>query len=154
MAGAAGARLVVLVGGELIQPQHQQDAEGHAHYHHGGGEKAVTGDPLGGLEPRQQQGEGAGGQHHAGGEAQHAVLHPLRHGAQEQGRQGTERRGGETGDPADEAIAHPRADVTGRQHDEALQQEQQDGDQGDEQPEGGEGASLDLLAQLSRPGGR
>ena len=148
VAGAAGARLVVLVGGELIQPQHQQDPQGHAGHHHGGGEKAVPGDPLGRLQPRQQQGEGAGRQHHAGGKAQHGVFHPLGDRSQEQGGQGAERRGGKPRDAADEAITHPGADVTGRQHDEALQQEQQHGGQGEQQPQGDEGAIRYLLAQL------
>ena len=152
MAGTAGPRLVVLMGGELIQPQHQQDAESHARHHHGGGEEAVACDPLRGLEARQQQGEGAGGQHHAGSKTQHGVFHPLGNGPQEQGRQGAERRGGKAGGTADEAIAHAGGDVTGRQHDQTLHQEQQHGDQGEQQPQGDEGAICYLLAQLDRPG--
>ncbi len=152
VAGAAGARIVVLVGGELIQPQHQQHPEGHAGHHHGGGEKAVAGDPLGRLQARQQQGEGAGGQHHAGRKAQHGVFHPLGDGAQKQGWQCAQRRGGKTGGTAEEAIAHAGGDVTGRQHDQTLHQEQQHGDQGEQQPQGDEGAICYLLAQLDRPG--
>ena len=152
MAGTTGAGLVVFVRGELIQSQHQQHSEGHAGHHHGGGEEAVTRDPLGGLEPRQQQGEGARRQHHAGGEPQHGIFHPLGNGAQEQGRQGAQRRGGKTRSAADEAIAYSGRDLPCCQHDETLHQEQQHGDQGEQQPQGDEGAIRYLLAQLDRPG--
>ena len=148
MTGAAGAGLVVFMGGELIEPQHQKHPEGHADYHHGSGEKSVAGDSLCRLEPRQQQGEGAGCQHHAGGKAQHAVFYPLRNRAQKKGGQGAKCGGGKAGQATDKAVANARADVAGGQHHQALQQQQHDGRQSNEQADGDHRACPQLLAQL------
>ncbi len=152
MAGAAGAGFVMLVRGKLIQSQHQQHPEGHADHHHGGGAKAVAGNPLGGLQPRQQQGEGTGRQHHTGGKAQHGVLNLLRYRAQKQGGQGADGGGGKPGGTTDEAVAHAAGHLAGSEHDETLQQQQQDGSQRDKETEGGKWPRLQLFTQLGRPG--
>ena len=126
--------------GELIQPQHQQHPEGHAGHHHGSGEKAVAGDPRP-PQAWQQQGEGTGGQHHAGRKAQHGVFHPLGTARRNRAGSAPSAVAAKPGGTAEEAIAHARRDLAGRQQGEALQQEQQDGSQGEQQPQGDEGRS-------------
>ncbi len=117
-------------------------------HHHGGGEKAVSGDPLGRLEPGSSREKALAA----------SIMPAAKPSMASSTRWGTDRRNragrapsavaANPGGAADEAITHPGADVTGRQHDETLQQEQQHGGQGEQQPQGDEGAIRYLLAQL------
>ena len=77
VAGAAGPRLMVFVGRELIKPKHQHDAQCYAQHHQRNARHRTAGDVVRCSQAGNQQRKHRCGQHHAGGNAQHDIFGAL-----------------------------------------------------------------------------